>query len=265
MFVNKHLFTIKEQNMISPHYFIPCRYWFTITVLKEPKYHMRTFLNGLTLDVILYSYLQSSQHSLSELLIHFCRHSWCTNFMLPSQRQGAMRGESSSISHTSHWQIRQQSWPEDSMDRLVSHRSDSLGVGEFTWRVSYKAHTQINYNIYKWIVREVNQESFLTNHTHIFFWGGEGGGGSSQRGFPKNHAQISNTGLGRGISPLLYRVSCKSFLHILQPLMQVSKHYIYTANSRNDQHMITGHCFQGSSYKMPYFHNYHLNVPSNYR
>lgn len=203
---------------------------------------MRTFLNGLTLDVILYSYLQSSQHSLSELLIHFCRHSWCTNFMLPSQRQGAMRGESSSISHTSHWQIRQQSWPEDSMDRLVSHRSDSLGVGEFTWRVSYKAHTQINYNIYKWIVREVNQESFLTNHTHI-----------------------SNTGLGRGISPLLYRVSCKSFLHILQPLMQVSKHYIYTVNSRNDQHMITGNCFQGSSYKMPYFYNYHLNIPSNYR
>lgn len=149
---------------------------------------MRTFLNGLTLEVILYSYLQSSQHSLSELLIHFCRHSWCTNFMLPSQRQGAMRGESSSISHTSHWQILQQSWPEDSMDRLVSHRSDSLGVGEFTWRVSYKAHTQINYNIYKWIVREVNQESFLTNHTHIFFWVGGGGreeGGAHREGFLK--------------------------------------------------------------------------------
>lgn len=132
--------------------FNPCR--FSMTVLKESKYHTCTFLNGLTLEVILYSYLQSSQHSLSELLIHFCRHSWCTNFMLPSQRQGAMRGESSSISHTSHWQIRQQSWPEDSMDRLVSHRSDSLGVGEFTWRVSYKAHIQINYNIY--IGREVN-------------------------------------------------------------------------------------------------------------
>lgn len=132
--------------------FNPCR--FSMTVLKESKYPMCTFLNGLTLEVILYSYLQSSQHSLSELLIHFCRHSWCTNFMLPSQRQGAMRGESSSISHTSHWQIRQQSWPEDSMDRLVSHRSDSLGVGEFTWRVSYKAHIQINYNIY--IGREVN-------------------------------------------------------------------------------------------------------------
>lgn len=145
---------------------------------------MRTFLNGLTLEVILYSYLQSSQHSLSELLIHFCRHSWCTNFMLPSQRQGAMRGESSSISHTSHWQIRQQSWPEDSMDRLVSHRSDSLGVGEFTWRVSYKAHTQINYNIYTWIVREVNQESFITNHTHIYIPISLGGG-AHREGFLK--------------------------------------------------------------------------------
>lgn len=224
---------------------------------------MRTFLNGLTLDVILYSYLQSSQHSLSELLIHFCRHSWCTNFMLPSQRQGAMRGESSSISHTSHWQILQQSWPEDSMDRLVSHRSDSLGVGEFTWRVSYKAHTQINFNIYTWIVREVNQESFLTNHTHIFFFlGGEGG--AHREGSLKTIHRLVTLVWGWGISPL-YRVSCKSFTHKLQQLMQVSKHYIYTVNSRNDQHMITGNCFQGSSYKMPYFYNYHLNIPSKYR
>jgi hypothetical protein len=107
-------------------------------------------------------------------LIHFCRHSWWTNFMLPSQRQGAMRGESSSISHTSHWQIRQQSCPDDSMDRLVSHLSEILGVGEFRWWVScnlwtnycVKLATEINHHELN--IPYVFLKSFLhSNHFNL--------------------------------------------------------------------------------------------------
>ena len=64
----------------------------------------RTFLSGFSLVSMTNSYLHSSQQRASELLIHCCRQAWCTKWRLPAQRQGVIRGLSSS---PSQWQILQ--------------------------------------------------------------------------------------------------------------------------------------------------------------
>lgn len=57
-----------------------------------------TFRRGLSLVSIMKSYLQSSQHRVSELLIHWWRQDWWTKRKVPVQRQGVMSGLSSSPS-----------------------------------------------------------------------------------------------------------------------------------------------------------------------
>ena len=92
-----------------------------------------TSRNGFVFFVILYSNMQSSQDSLSELLIHFWRHAWCTNLRLPEHRHGATRGDSFWISQLSHWQIRHTS----TFDKEESHLSADKGVGELGCNVSW--------------------------------------------------------------------------------------------------------------------------------
>lgn len=71
-------------------------------LLQGNSYEHRTFRRGLSLVSIMKSYLQSSQQRVSELLIHWWRQDWWTKRRVPVQRQGVMRGLSSS---PSQWQI----------------------------------------------------------------------------------------------------------------------------------------------------------------
>lgn len=74
---------------------------FTSSLLQN-NYKYCTFRRGLSLVSIMKSYLQSSQQRVSELLIHWWRQDWWTKRRVPVQRQGVMRGLSSS---PSQWQI----------------------------------------------------------------------------------------------------------------------------------------------------------------
>ena len=61
-----------------------------------------TFRKGFSFVSMMNSYLHSSQHRVSELLIHCCRQVWCTKWRLPVQWQGVIKGLSSS---PSQWHI----------------------------------------------------------------------------------------------------------------------------------------------------------------
>lgn len=61
-----------------------------------------TFRKGFSFVSMMNSYLHSSQHRVSELLIHCCRQAWCTKWRLPVQWQGVIKGLSSS---PSQWHI----------------------------------------------------------------------------------------------------------------------------------------------------------------
>lgn len=63
-----------------------------------------TFPSGFSLLCITKLKWQSSQFWVFELLIHFWRHSWWTNFKLPRHKQGSISGLDSS---PSQWQMRQ--------------------------------------------------------------------------------------------------------------------------------------------------------------
>lgn len=66
--------------------------------LSNQFLQIRTFRRGLSLVSMMKSYLQSSQQRVSELLIHWWRQDWWTKRRVPVQRQGVMRGLSSSPS-----------------------------------------------------------------------------------------------------------------------------------------------------------------------
>lgn len=61
-----------------------------------------TFRKGFSFVSMMNLYLHSSQHRVSELLIHCCRQAWCTKWRLPVQWQGVIKGLSSS---PSQWHI----------------------------------------------------------------------------------------------------------------------------------------------------------------
>lgn len=104
----------------------------------KPKLTSQT---GFVFLVKWYSNMHSSHFILSELLIHFWRHAWCTFLRLPEHKQGETVGESIWISQVSHWHIRQASM--DVVDRLESHLSVAGGFGESAWRVSCKIVAKI--------------------------------------------------------------------------------------------------------------------------
>lgn len=68
---------------------------------------MLTLRKGLSLVSMTKSNLQSSQHRVSEDLIHWLRQPWWTKLRLPVQRQGMISGQSSS---PSQWQILHRKW-----------------------------------------------------------------------------------------------------------------------------------------------------------
>lgn len=78
-----------------------------------------TFRKGFSFVSMMNSYLHSSQHRVSELLIHCCRQAWCTKWRLPVQWQGVIKGLSSS---PSQWHILNQkkSWSlgEEEAERM---------------------------------------------------------------------------------------------------------------------------------------------------
>ena len=73
--------------------------------------------------VISKSYLHSSHDLVSALLIHCCKHAWCTYLRLPEQTHGEMSGAPGSASQ---WQMRHASRLELS-EASESRRSDLYG------------------------------------------------------------------------------------------------------------------------------------------
>lgn len=69
---------------------------------REETCEDSTLRRGLSFVSMTKSNLQSSQQRVSEDLIHWLRHDWCTKLRLPVQRQGIISGHSLS---PSQWQI----------------------------------------------------------------------------------------------------------------------------------------------------------------
>ena len=84
------------------------------------------------------SYLQSSQQRVSELLIHCCRQVWCTKWRLPVQRQGVIRGLSSS---PSQWQILQQRKASHYREGHTTGEEDASGEGQSPPKENFQRQT----------------------------------------------------------------------------------------------------------------------------